>query len=132
MTAGAEFASVRHCTFVTKTEFISRQQTSSRGANRRAIVWLIVFFGVPVIGLVLLRRFKHFEYMVWVIGIGYILFLFGNLVALFWSDRRAHIRYGFNCPSCGSRIEGASAKVAIATDHCGTCGKKVFSEGHTA
>ena len=115
---------------MTRLEFIAKRNALARRSRKRAAWWLAVFFAI-LLGCIPLTQFieKNEEHP-WLIpiGVGGLVFLlFVNITLINWFARREEESAAALCPHCGKPLSGISAQIALATDNCGRCGKKVFS-----
>lgn len=104
----------------------------SRGTNKRLGLWLVFFFAALLACTPLMQYIdKHDQEYRWIgaaIGIGFLVFLFANLVLMAWYSLRQQRRFGHRCPHCNKALIGFGAQLAIATGNCGHCGEKVFTD----
>lgn len=117
---------------MTKQEFISSQEAMTRCSNKRAIIWVVAFFGALIGGGALIDQIEKRGSPAWasaVFLIGMLVVVFGSIGLLMWFVKREQRRFGLLCPSCGKPLVGVCSQIAIATGNCGHCGERVFSEG---
>ena len=65
----------------------------------------------------------------WLIPVGataVLILLLVNLTLINWYAGQEQKCVVAPCPHCGKPLAGISAQIALATDNCGYCGKKVF------
>lgn len=117
---------------MTKAEFIERYRAHQKHNNGWAILWFVLFFGFLIAGAVFSRHLDaQGSLFQLVFGIALFALIVGSLSPLVWLVRRDINKFGLCCPSCGKSLVGVSAQVAIAAGHCGHCGTKLFSDGHS-
>jgi hypothetical protein len=112
---------------MTKPEYIAKQQTITRGLNKRLIWWFVVFLGAVGAMIPLSNYMERHEEFTWVgnvVGIGLLFLLLGSIVCLLLFTKRWQREYGIQCRNCGKQI--LNSQLAIATGNCGYCGEKLF------
>jgi amino acid permease len=117
---------------VTKQEFIKRQQTMTRGTNKRLGFWMAFFFAA-LFGCIPLMRYierqeQDYTWIGAVAAAGLLVFLLGNLSLMVWYGARQQRQFGHRCPHCNKALVGFGVQLAIATGNCGHCGERVFSD----
>jgi len=116
---------------MTKQEFISRQKQMNHVGTTRAIVWVVLLLGTLIGGIPLGEYVERHANVTWLgsaAGVGFVVLVIGLVVSPFWMLWRQHKQFGHRCPSCKKALFGQHASIAIATDHCGLCGDKVFDD----
>jgi hypothetical protein len=115
---------------MTKDDFIRRHQAQQKHGNALGVLWIVLFFAILGANAYFARHLdaqpKHVQILY---GIAIFAFLLGQFPILIWYSRRATRRFGLRCPSCDKPLTGISAQIAIASEHCGHCGSKLFSDG---
>jgi Flp pilus assembly protein TadB len=116
---------------MTKQELISRQKNLKRSSVVGSLAFILVFFAV-LFGNRFVAAFMDAAKPPLTIqilyGIVFFGFLIGSVWFVSWSTKRRQRRFGMVCPSCGETISGALAHIAVASDRCGYCGTRLFSE----
>jgi len=117
---------------MTKQEFIARQEKSTRGTNRRLVLWLLFFFaallGMIPLGDYIDQHSKEYRWLGAVFGFGLMGFLVCNMILLAVIGRKHQNKFGHRCPRCNKPLSGFLARLAIATGNCGYCGEPVFDK----
>ncbi len=97
--------------------------------NIWGILWLVLFFGSLIGGAVISSRLDAQSKLSQIVfGAVTLVVLIGQLPVLCWLLRRETRKFGLNCPACDKPLIGVAAQVAIAADHCGHCGTRLFSD----
>lgn len=118
---------------MTREEFMAKRKALVRRSNKGAALWLVVFFAM-LLGCIPLTRFieRHADHP-WLIPVGggaVFVLLLVNLTLINWFAGQEQRCVVAPCPHCGKPLAGISAQIALATDNCGHCGKRVFEPVH--
>ena len=115
---------------MTKAEFISKIEVWRKRQARNQYIFFGTLAVLFVLWLVLSRFYDHSEpgspaRITWS-GVPFLIFIvvyFGQKLVL----RHTFKRYGVSCPVCTKPLGGLES-IAIATGHCGSCGKRILDD----
>jgi DNA-directed RNA polymerase subunit RPC12/RpoP len=109
--------------FMTKQEFVSQIRTRDHQYVIRGWIGLaLIVIALGAVGLVQhLETHERSSKILYGLIAGFL--LVGTVALICWGEGR-----GVRCPSCGTRLFGTRAQIAIATGNCGYCGQKVFEQ----
>jgi hypothetical protein len=110
-------------------EEFRRQLDSAKAREAADRRWLAAFsVGLGLGQLVFLRvaeRTWPHRQAIAIAGVVFLLYLAGVIWLLFRLQLRKRA-YAPRCPACGAILEGVSARIAVASSHCDSCGAQVL------
>ena len=109
----------------TKQEFISKQQALQTGEKKRVLITILLMFG-PWVGVTpFLKNLNDQPWLEPVLPVAFLGWIFLVVVTISLNKKKLTKLSWRLCPHCHQTF---NAQIAIASDNCGHCGEKVFSE----